>query len=158
MLRRALAGTATAVALTATTGSLASADTRSGWYRRLEKPAIQPPAWVFPVVWTSLYADIAVTSALALERLRQGDPAAARRYRRALALNLALNASWSWVFFKWHRLFPAVAVAGALAASSVDLVRRTASAEPRAGAALAPYAAWCSFATVLSTAIWRRNR
>jgi tryptophan-rich sensory protein len=27
-----------------------------------------------------------------------------------------------------------------------------------AGVALAPYPAWCGFATVLSTAIWARNR
>ena len=158
MLGRTLALTGTAVAATAASGSLASADTRSAWYRQLVKPAIQPPAAVFPVVWTTLYADIAVTSALALERLDRDDPGAAAAYRRALALNLVLNASWSWVFFKAHQLVPAVVVAGALAASSVDLVRRTAAARPAAGAALAPYAAWCSFATVLSAAIWRRNR
>jgi translocator protein len=158
MFGRALAATGTAVAVTAVAGSVASGDTRSGWYRRLEKPAIQPPAWVFPVVWTTLYADIAVTSALALERLAQDDPRAATAYRRALALNLVLNASWSWVFFKAHRLVAAVAVAGALAASSADLVRRTVSAQPAAGAALAPYAAWCGFATVLSAEIWGRNR
>jgi benzodiazapine receptor len=158
MFGRTLALTGAAVAATAASGSVASADTRSAWYRQLAKPAIQPPAWVFPLVWTTLYADIAVTSAVALEGLERDDPRAATAYRQALALNLALNASWSWVFFKAHRLVPAIVVAGALAGSSVDLVRRTASVRPAAGLALAPYAAWCSFATVLTAAIWRRNR
>jgi len=45
------------------------------------------------VVWTLLYSDIAVTSAVALDRL-EGDEAVA--YRRALAANLVLNASWSF--------------------------------------------------------------
>jgi translocator protein len=158
MFRRALAATGTAVAVTAVAGSVASGDTESSWYRRLAKPVIQPPAWVFPLVWTTLYADIAVTSALALERLEREDPRAASAYRRALALNLVLNGSWSWVFFKAHRLVGAVAVAGALAASSGDLVRRTLAVHRAAGAALAPYAAWCGFATMLSAEIWRRNR
>jgi hypothetical protein len=35
--------------------------------------------------------------------------------------------------------------------------KQPAAVAPRAGAALLPYAARCGFATVLSTAIWRRN-
>ena len=56
-------------------------------------------------------------------------PAAPTRPRPtagALAVNLAVNAGWSWVFFRWHRLGPAVGVAGLLTLSSADLVRRTA--------------------------------
>ena len=60
--------------------------------------------------------------------------------------------------FKAHKLGPAVAVAGALTLSSVDLVRRTWAANERVGLALTPYPAWCGFATVLSAALWRRNR
>jgi tryptophan-rich sensory protein len=61
------------------------------------------------------------------------------------------------VFFRAHRLASAVAVAGALAVSSADLARRAGQGSPAAGWALVPYAAWCSFATVLSGVIWRRN-
>ena len=153
---RTLAGTAVATGLTAAVGSWATTPSVKGsWYRRLRKPAIQPPAAVFPVVWTVLYADIAVSSAVALDRL---DPDEAEAYRRALTVNLLLNTSWSWTFFRQHRLAQAVAVAGALTASSLDLARRAGDADPRAGVALLPYAAWCGFATVLTTALWWRNR
>lgn len=150
---------ATVAAVVATTalGSVASADVKSSWYLRLRKPAIQPPAVVFPIVWTLLYTDIAVTSAIVLDRLGPDDPDSGA-YRRALAVNLVLNAGWSWVFFKYHRLLPAIVVAAALAASSTDLVRRADRAGRPAAVALAPYAGWCSFATILTTAIWRRNR
>ncbi|HET9650346.1 MAG TPA: TspO/MBR family protein [Microlunatus sp.] len=158
MLRNILPFTAGAVAACAALGSIASRTVDSPWYRSLDKPAIQPPGAVFPVVWTSLYTDIAVTSAIALDRLEERDPEAASAYRRALAINLVLNAKWSWIFFRFHRLGLAAVFAGVLAGSSIDLVRRTYGAEPKAGLALSPYAAWCSFATVLSTAIWRRNR
>jgi len=107
------------------------------------------------VVWNLLYSDVAVTSAVGLSR---PDIPVVRSYRRALAVNLVLNASWSWVFFKAHRIGPAVGVAAALAVSSGDLVRRPSRNDRRAGWALLPYAAWCSFATVLTTAIWRANR
>ena len=156
---RTLAATSTTVAATAVAGSVASQDVGGAWYRRLDKPAFQPPGAVFPVVWTALYTDIAATTAKASSVLRErGEHSRAAGLHRALGLNLVLNASWSWVFFRFHRLGPAVAVAGALAASSTDLTRRVRQADPRAGVALAPYAAWCTFATVLSAAIWRRNR
>lgn len=150
---------ATAVAAAAGLGSIGSRDVESRWYADLEKPAYQPPGVAFPVVWTTLYTDIALTAGHALDRLEadgRHDEAAA--YRRAHGANLALNAGWSWVFFRWHRLGPAVGVAGLLALSSADLVRRTGQVSPAAAAALSPYPAWCGFATLLSADIWRRNR
>jgi len=157
MLKKTLAATAAAVTATAVIGSIASAEVKGSWYEHLDLPAIQPPGPVFGIVWTALYTDIAVASAVAIDRL-EPDRRASREFQKALGLNLMLNASWSWVFFKAHRLLPAVVVAGALAASSADLARRAGRAEPAAGLALTPYAAWCTFATVLSAAVWRHNR
>lgn len=148
-----------AVVATAGLGSVASADgVSSGWYAGLDLPAFQPPPRAFPVAWTLLYADVAAGATTALGRLVAEDPAAATGFRRALAANLVLNAGWSWTFFRWHRLGSAVVVAAALTASSADLARRTRAVAPAAGTALAAYPAWCGFATVLSAAIWRRNR
>lgn len=158
MIKKTLAGTAGAVGAAAVLGSVASRGVNSPWYVALDKPAIQPPGPVFPIVWTLLYSDIAISSAVVIDRLRGADPGAAIAYQRALALNLVLSTSWSWVFFKAHKLVPAIVVAGALATSSIDLARRAARANRAAGAALSPYAAWCSFATALTTAIWRGNR
>ena len=158
-LMRALAGTSAAVAVTGAVGGLASADVRSDWYANLDKPGFQPPDRVFPVAWTALYADIALVTGAALAALRRrGRSKQARALAVALGVNLAANAGWSWVFFRGHRLGPAVAVAGLLTLSSADLARRTGQASPYAAAALAPYPAWCCFATVLSSAVWRRNR
>jgi tryptophan-rich sensory protein len=151
-------GTAAATAVTAFVGSLASRESNSRWYRGLRKPSFQPPASAFPIVWTALYADIAVTSAAAIDELTERRDLDARRmYVAALAVNLVLNGSWSWVFFKAGRLAPSTVVAALLAASSADLVRRTADAVPLAGAALSPYAAWTGFATVLSGRITQLN-
>ena len=158
-VRSALARTAPAVAACAVLGSIGTREVSSLWYRTLRKPAIQPPAAVFPVVWTALYTDLAATSAVALDRLEDEDRTDERAaYARALGVNLVLNAGWCWVAFAGHRLGWAIPTAAVLAASSADLVRRTAAADRRAGAALAPYAAWCTFATALSAALWSKNR
>lgn len=152
-------GTAAATTVTALVGSIASSDTNSRWYRKLRKPSFQPPAVVFPVVWTALYTDIALTSAITLDTLTERKEFDERRsYATALGVNLLLNASWSWVFFKGHRPAPATAVAALLAASSADLTRRTVAVHPAAGAALAPYAGWTGFATVLSGRIAQLDR
>lgn len=155
-----VAWTAAATAGAAAAGGAAT-DPGSRWYRALRKPDWQPPPVAFPVVWTALYTDLAVASAVALDQ-NGGDTAADRRrevraYRRALAANLVLNAAWSWFFWRSRRPWLAAAEAAALTVSSADLVRRTYRLRRGAGIALAPYALWCGFATVLSTAIARLN-
>ncbi|WP_375485586.1 TspO/MBR family protein [uncultured Mycobacterium sp.] len=158
MNTRTLGATAVAVAATAAAGSIASRGHTSTWYTRLDKPSYVPPSGVFPIAWTSLYADIAGTSAVAIDRLRAtGRHRKARRYITALAINLILNAGWSWLFFKYRRLGSSAVGAAALALSSADLTRRTTEADPRAGLVLLPYPMWCAFATVMSAHIWRLN-
>ncbi len=157
MNKSTLAATSAAVTAAAGAGSVASA--RTPWFARLRKPPYQPPDVAFPIVWTSLYTDIAASSAVAIDRLRAaGRHDEARRYAAALGVNLVLNGGWSWLFFRYHRLGASAVGAAALAASSADLVRRTAQADPRAGLAMSPYALWTAFATVLATHVWRLNR
>ena len=157
-----VAWTAAATAATAAAGGVAT-DPDGGWYRGLRKPEWQPPAIAFPVVWTALYADLAVSSAVALDSGAGADAGGTTRqqelaaYRAALAANLVLNASWSWLFWRARRPWVAAAECAVLTASSADLVRRTYKLNRRAGTALAPYAAWCAFATALSTAVARLN-
>jgi tryptophan-rich sensory protein len=157
--RSILAATSLAVAAAARTGSIASSNAIPGWYSRLRKPSYQPPRAAFPTVWTTLYGDIAATSAVTIDRFRAtGQHDKARNYTVALAVNLLLNAGWSWLFFGYHKVGASAVGAAALTASSTDLVRRTAQATPRGGLALLPYPLWCGFATILSTHIWRLNR
>lgn len=159
MNKPVLAATALAVGAAAGAGSVASPRNDSPWYLRLRKPSYQPPGVAFPVVWTTLYGDIATTSAVTIDAFRKaGQHQKARRYIAALGANLFLNAGWTWLFFRYHKLGAATVGAAALAASSADLARRAGQANRRAGLALLPYPVWCSFATVLSGHIWQLNR
>ncbi|XAS65725.1 TspO/MBR family protein [Micrococcaceae bacterium Sec5.8] len=163
MKLKTLVWTSAATAATAAAGGVAT-DPESSWYRALRKPDWQPPAIAFPVVWTALYADLAVSSAVALDSDEGSDTPGhttaaqeLRAYRGALAVNFALNAAWSWLFWRSRRPWLAAAECAVLTASSADLVRRTYRLSPGAGVSLAPYALWCGFATALSTAIARLN-
>src|SRR5215813_967567 len=94
-----LAKSAAAVFATATIGGLAGRPAESDWYSKLRKPSFQPPRQAFPIVWPILYADIAAVSASTVDELEdKGRRNDARAYRRALAVNLLLNGSWSWLF------------------------------------------------------------
>ena len=148
-MRKALIGTALATA--AAWRSPAASRAGEGvdtWYRTIRKPDYVPPNAVFPIAWTTLYADIAVTSAAVIDRFREdGERGKAWAYGAALGVNLGLNAGWSWVFFAQRRLGLGTLAAGALALSSADLARRAGDADLKLGAALAP----------LSTVVWIRH-
>jgi tryptophan-rich sensory protein len=154
-----LIANAAAVAATSMVGGLATRPAiQSAWYAQLHKPAYQPPRVVFPIVWPALYADIALVSADTSDRLRETRDAPRRRsYLAALAVNLLLNAGWSWVFFNRRYLAAAVAVNVALTASSADLTRRAVAVRGRRAVWLGLYPGWCAFALVLSTHIWLLN-
>lgn len=125
------------------------------WYRRLDKPAWQPPDRAFGPVWSILYILIAV-SAL---RAWHATPPRQRRSLFALyGLNGALNAGWSGIFFRARRPAAATADSAALLVSTIALIARTRPHSRTASLALTPYAAWVAFATVLSASITRRNR
>ncbi|MET7467425.1 TspO/MBR family protein [Micromonospora sp. NPDC005686] len=151
-----LVKTAAAVTATAAAGAtVTSSATSSRWYRGLRKPAWQPPPTAFPLVWTPLYGLIAVAGARTLDRSEGPERAS---FARGYALNLALNAGWSALFFGARK--PAAALAGiaALNLSNLALLRRAARADGPSGAALAPYVAWTLFATALNGTIVRLNR
>jgi translocator protein len=159
MQARSLIPAAMAVTATAVIGGLASRPADSPWYRSLRKPSYQPPRQAFPVVWPILYADIAVVSSKALDEMeRLGQQRERRQYVGALAVNLVLNAGWSWLFFNRRLLGTSAIAAAVLAASSADLTRRAVAVEGIRGAPLLLYAMWCAFATALSSHVWLLNR
>ncbi|WP_094764745.1 tryptophan-rich sensory protein [Luteococcus japonicus] len=154
---KVLAATSAAVGATAALGAVATIP-NTGWFKRLDTPAWQPSNALFGPVWTALYADITVISALHLTDLMEQDRTdEARRFAAALGPNLVLNSLWCWVFWRGRTRGPAAVVAAALAASSTDLVRRVGKRRER-GVLLCPYAAWTTFATGLAAELWRRNR
>jgi tryptophan-rich sensory protein len=136
-------------------GVLATATGDSAWYRELAKPAFQPPGWVFGPVWTLLYALMGV-AAWRVWRLGTAAPGV----RPALvwfAIQLAINAAWTPVFFGAHAIVAALIVLVALWVALVATIAAFRRVDVPATLLLIPYLVWVSFAVVLNAAIASLN-
>lgn len=125
------------------------------WYDSLAKPAWTPPGWAFPVVWTTLYTLMGTAAWLVWRR--GSETPGRRRALATYAVQLALNAAWTPVFFGAHRMLAALGVIVALwlaIAATCVAFRRV---SPVAGWMLAPYLAWVTLATALNLEFWRLN-
>ena len=125
------------------------------WYERLAKPWWRPPNWLFPPAWGLLYLCIAASGWLVW---REAGFAGAAVPLAIYAVQLALNAAWSAIFFGLRRIDLAFAEVIALWLSIVATM--VAFYPVHAGAAwlLVPYLCWVTFAAVLNFAVWRLNR
>ena len=125
------------------------------WYAQLNKPAWNPPAWVFGPVWTALYLGMAVAAWLVW---RRGGFAGAPVALGLFLAQLVLNGAWSWLFFGLHR--PGLALAEILVLWALILATLVAFWAVHRGAGLlfVPYLAWVSFAAFLNFTLWRLNR
>jgi tryptophan-rich sensory protein len=135
-------------------GSLLTRPEIPTWYAGLNKPAWNPPNWVFPVVWTTLYVLMAVAAWLVW---KSGGIGHARVALSLFGIQLALNLVWSAVFFRMHQ--PGWAVVEILILWVLILTTVIAFWQVRQAAAwlMLPYLAWVAFAACLNFAIWRLN-
>src|SRR5688572_25582350 len=70
------------------------------FYAALTQPSWAPPASVFGPVWTILYTLMAIAAWLVW---KQRGASGARAALGLFAIQLALNALWSWLFFAWRQ-------------------------------------------------------
>lgn len=144
--------------ITLAIGIVASVFTRPeipGWYRLLHKPSFNPPAWLFAPVWTTLYILIAIAAYRVWERRNQVNNFGITCL--IYFVQLALNFSWSIVFFGMHLLLSALIVIILLWISIIFTIIRFRKYEKLSAWLLVPYLLWVSFAVVLNFAIYMLN-
>ncbi|PPD44784.1 MAG: TspO protein [Methylocystis sp.] len=120
------------------------------WYEGLNFPPWRPPNWLFGPAWTLIFLLTATSGVLAWEQAP--DDAARIRLFILFAINAVLNVAWSPLFFKLRRPDWALAELVLLWLSILSLVIAVGAISSFAGALLAPYLAWVSFAGFLN---WR---
>ena len=125
------------------------------WYEGLNRPSWRPPNWLFAPVWTLLYAMMAVAGWLVWRSAGFGGGAGPLSL---FALQLALNALWTPVFFGLHRQDLGFAVIVALWLAIAATIVAFATISPAAAVLMVPYLAWVSFASVLNYTVWQMNR
>jgi translocator protein len=124
------------------------------WYANLNQPSWRPPNALFGPVWLVLYIMIATAGWLVW---RQAGVAAAALPLALYVLQLALNATWSWLAFRRRRLDLAAFDMAALWLAILATILAFQPISATAAWLLVPYLAWVSFALALNVKLWRLN-
>ncbi len=126
------------------------------WYAHLEKPAWNPPSWIFGPVWTTLYNLMGIAFFLVWRSVYKN------LYRRSgivlFGVQLLLNLAWSFLFFDLHRMDLAFADIVLLWLAIYLTLFFFGQVSPTAAWLLIPYICWVSFAAVLNYTIWHLNQ
>lgn len=125
------------------------------WYAALQKPAFAPPGNIIGPVWIVLYFLMGLSLYLVLLKNRKDKMV--KRGLSLFAVQLILNAMWSFVFFGLRS--PLYALLEILYLWLAILLTICVFYKIDRGAAylLVPYLLWVSFAAVLNYEIWLLN-
>ncbi|MDD4901626.1 MAG: tryptophan-rich sensory protein [Patescibacteria group bacterium] len=137
-------------------GSIFTTPAIGSWYVFLNKPAFNPPAWIFAPVWTLLYILMGIALFLVFRKVRENK--LAKTGSIIFVIHLALNASWSIIFFGAKMIPLAFANIVILWLLIVYLIIVFWRIDRRASILLWPYLAWVSFASVLNFSLMLLNR
>ena len=122
----------------------------SDFFDKYKEPPLLPPAWLFPVVWTILYAVMGFSAYMIYNSAADAD-----KRKNALKIywiQLALNFSWSIIFFRFEALWLAFAVIIALWIMIIVMISKFRKISPIAAYINIPYLIWVTFAAYLNFA------
>lgn len=146
---------ATLTAATAGLGAAVSGSAADIWYLALDKPELTPPDYVFSIVWPILFVLMAFGAILV--RVKAGSFAACSGALGLYFTQLALNLSWSWLFFGFHQVLLAMVTLIVLILLILATMRAFAKYSTTATFLLLPYLIWVSFAGYLNASILLAN-
>lgn len=126
----------------------------NAWYQMLAKPALTPPDWVFPAVWTALY--ILLGLALAMVLNARGAPGRGIAVLLFVA-ELLINLTWNPIFFGAHHVLMALVLIVAMLLIGLAAAITFGRIRAAAGWLMVPYLAWLCFAAVLTWGIHSLN-
>jgi benzodiazapine receptor len=139
-------------------GAISTTSSIPTWYAALAKPSFNPPDWIFAPVWTALYGLMAIAAWLVWRTPKTGPGSGDRRFGLVFfAIQLALNALWTPVFFSLHQLLLALLLILCLWIAILLTTLRFWKADRFAAGLMIPYLLWVAFATALNYQIYRLN-
>ena len=128
-------------------GGLASSNTSTDvWYQALNKSELNPPGYVFGIVWPILYILMSVSA-----------------YRtftdtgRVFFIQLVFNTAWSWMFFSFHMPLVALLNIWLLIYLNASLTLKMYKIDRLSAILYSPYVLWLLFASYLNLFIVLNN-
>ena len=136
-----------AVILAAAIGSMASTSAGTdSWYLLLDKSELNPPSYVFGIVWPILYILMMVSAFLAHKKVFS-----------IFIIQLFFNAAWSWLFFRFQMPLIALLDIYLLIALNIYILNLMYKESKMAFFLFIPYVVWISFASYLNLFIVINN-
>lgn len=121
----------------------------------INKPALSPPQWSFPVAWTILYVLMGIAAFIVCNAHKPKT-----QKSRALllyAVQLAINFAWPLVFFNAENFLYALIVIVAMLIFVLLCTLSFFRVDKKAGVLMLPYLLWTAFATYLNYGIYILN-
>ena len=136
-----------AVILAAAIGSMASTSAGTdSWYLLLDKSELNPPSYVFGIVWPILYILMMVSAFLTHKKIFS-----------IFIIQLFFNAAWSWLFFRFQMPLIALLDIYLLIAINIYILNLMYKENKLSFFLFIPYVVWISFASYLNLFIVINN-
>ena len=130
--------------------SMGSMDT----YENLQRPALSPPSWVFPVVWTILFILMGIASYI----VYMSNSDIKEKALKVYAIQLAVNFIWPLIFFNGQKYFLGFVWLLFLIVLIVETILLFKEVNKKESILLIPYLLWTIFAGYLNISIYLLNR
>ena len=128
-------------------GSLSSADAANDtWYIELNKSNLNPPGYVFAIVWPILYLLMSISTFRTFNVSK-----------KFFYLQLIFNTLWSWLFFAFQLPFIALLNIWLLIFLNIKLFLDMFKEDKLSGFLYMPYVLWLFFASYLNLFIVINN-
>ena len=116
------------------------------------KPAVTPPDWVFPVVWTVLYALMGIGACIVSRTSNEKSCGI-----NLFVVQLIVNFFWPLIFFNAQAYGFALAWLVLLWILVLAMTICFYKTKPIAGWLQLPYLIWLTFAAILNAMVWLLN-
>ena len=123
------------------------------FYSEINKPPLAPPGWLFPVVWTLLYALMGISSYIIWDARSQYTKEALTIY----GIQLAFNFCWSIFFFVMESFLLSLVWLGGLFVIIFIMIAAFWKIDRIAAYLQIPYAIWVLFAGYLNAGVYFLN-
>ena len=128
-------------------GGLASSNTADDiWYQQLIKSPLNPPGYVFGIVWPILYFLMSISAYRTFTETKN-----------LFLIQLLFNALWSWLFFAFQMPFVALLNIWLLIYLNFKLTLKMFYQDKLSGILYIPYVLWLFFASYLNLFIVFNN-
>jgi len=128
-------------------GGLASSNTADDiWYQQLIKSPLNPPGYVFGIVWPILYFLMSISAYRTFTETKN-----------LFLIQLLFNALWSWLFFTFQMPFVALLNIWLLIYLNIKLTLKMFYQDKISGILFIPYVLWLFFASYLNLFIVLNN-